>query len=271
MDEAWSIAIYRGASPLMLAPTGVVITGRDVTDVDAASVADPFLMSRGGRWFLFFEIIPRQNHRGGVIGVAESDDAVQWRYGGVVLREAFHLSYPSVFEWEGEIYMTPENAHGVRLYRGADFPRSWAYIRNLLTIDGADPTLFRFEERWWLFVHVAPNLLRLFFADDLLGTFHEHPTSPIVADDTCARPAGRVVMYDGMPLRFAQVGQPSYGAAVRAFRITELTTTSYREIEAAAGPILIGSGAGWNANGMHHVDAHQLDVGSWIAAVDGRG
>jgi hypothetical protein len=271
MTEAWSIAIYRGASPLMLAPAGVVITGREVTDVDAASVADPFLIRGHDRWFLFFEIIPRQNHRGGIIGLAESDDALHWRYGGVVLREAFHLSYPCLFEWEGETYMTPENAHGVRLYRASDFPRSWAYVRNLLTIDGADPTLFRFDERWWLFVHVAPDLLRLFFADDLLGTFREHPSSPVVADDTCARPAGRVVIHERMPLRFAQLGRPSYGTAVRAFRIAELTTTSYREIEAAPGPILTASGVGWNANGMHHVDAHQLDDGSWIAAVDGRG
>jgi len=49
MPDVWSIAIYRGASPLALAPTGVVITGRDVTDVDAASVADPFLLRRDGR------------------------------------------------------------------------------------------------------------------------------------------------------------------------------------------------------------------------------
>jgi hypothetical protein len=271
MPDVWSIAIYRGASPLALTPTGVVITGSDVTDVDAASVADPFLIRRNGRWFLFFEVIPRANHRGGVIAFAESEDAICWRYGGVVLRESFHLSYPHVFEWEGETYMTPENAHGIRLYRCSSFPGSWTYASDLLSIEGADPTPFRFEERWWLFVYVAPDLLRLFFSDSLTGPFHEHPSSPIVADDTCARPAGRVVIHDSMPLRFAQVGRPSYGSAVRAFRITELTTISYREEEATSLPILTASGSGWNANGMHHVDAHQLEDGTWIAAVDGKG
>jgi hypothetical protein len=80
-----------------------------------------------------------------------------------------------------------------------------------------------------------------------------------------------VIIDDGAPLRFAQVGRPSYGSAVRAFRITELTPTSYREEEAASSPILTASGTGWNANGMHHVDAHQIEDGTWIAAVDGRG
>src|ERR1700741_1557140 len=167
MLNVWSIAIYRGASPLTLSPTGVVIAGNDVTDVDAASVADPFLIRRDGRCFFFFEVIPRANHRGGVIAFAESEDAIHWRYGGVVLREPFHLSYPHVFEWEGETCMTPENAHGVRLYRCASFPGAWTYAGDLLSIEGADPTLFRFDGRWWLFVYVAPYLLRLFFSDSL--------------------------------------------------------------------------------------------------------
>jgi hypothetical protein len=271
MPDVWSIAIYRGTSPLTLAPTGVVIRGNDVTDLDAASVADPFLLRREGRWFLFFEVIPRANHRGGVIAFAESDDTVHWRYGGVVLREPFHLSYPHVFEWEGATYMTPENAHGVRLYRCSRFPTEWTYAGDLLSIEGADPTPFRFEERWWLFVHTGPDTLRLFVSDELPGTYREHPSSPIVVDDTGARPAGRVVIHNGMPLRFAQVGRPSYGTAVRAFRITKLTTSSYREEEVTAAPLFGPGAADWNANGMHHVDAHLLDDGTWIGAVDGRG
>jgi hypothetical protein len=271
VPDVWSIAIYRGTSPLTLSGTGVVITGSDVTEVDAASVADPFLVRRDSRWFLFFEVIPRANHRGGVIAVAESEDAVHWRYGGVVLREPFHLSYPHVFEWEREMYMTPESAFGIRLYRATDFPRSWAYVADLLTIAGADPTLFRFGGHWWLFVYVGPDTLRLFLSDSLMGPYREHPSSPIVADDTRARPAGRIIIHEGLPIRFAQVGRPAYGTAVRTFRITELTPTSYREEEAAARPILTASGTGWNANGMHHVDAHQLEDGTWIGAVDGRG
>jgi hypothetical protein len=271
MPEAWSIAIYRGPSPLALTPTGSMITGGDVSDVDAASVADPFLIRRDGRWFLFFEVIPRDNYRGGVIAMAESDDAIAWRYRGVVLREPFHLSYPHVFEWQGRTYMTPENANGVRLYRAADFPHRWTYVQDLLTIEGADPTLFRFEKRWWLFVNTGRDALHLFRSDELTGPYREHPSSPVVTDDTCARPAGRVVIHDGSPLRFAQVGRPAYGTAVRAFRITGLTPDTYHEEEAASAPILSPTGSGWNANGMHHVDTQRLEDGTWIAAVDGRG
>jgi len=34
-------------------------------------------------------------------------------------------------------------------------------------------------------------------------------------------------------------------------------------------PILRASGAGWNAAGMHHLDAHEVASGRWVAAVDG--
>jgi hypothetical protein len=47
-----------------------------------------------------------------------------------------------------------------------------------------------------------------------------------------------------------------------ARRIPEFAASSYREEEAATSLVL--------TNG-HHIDAHQIEDGSWIAAVDGRG
>jgi len=36
-----------------------VLTAADIPDVSADFVADPFLLQRDGRWFLFFEIMER--------------------------------------------------------------------------------------------------------------------------------------------------------------------------------------------------------------------
>jgi hypothetical protein len=57
--------------------------------------------------------------------------------------------------------------------------------------------------------------------------------------------------------------------AVRAFQVTTLTETEYEDREISAKRILEGSGKGWNRTGMHHVDAHRLEDGSWLACVDG--
>jgi hypothetical protein len=36
-------------------------------------------------------------------------------------------------------------------------------------------------------------------------------------------------------------------------------------------PVVEASGKGWNADGMHHVDAQQTHTGQWIAVVDALG
>jgi glycosyltransferase involved in cell wall biosynthesis len=276
--EVWAIGLYEGASPVSLAPApGVaqpVLTHRDVTDLEAGGVADPFMVRWGGRWYLFFEAIAAATGKGS-IALATSEDARRWRYEGIVLREPFHLSYPYVFEWRGEHFMVPEtlDAGAVRLYRAATFPRGWTPVADLVPGRIADPSLFRHGGRWWLFGCTTPGThrtLALFGADDLTGPWTEHPASPVVADDRGrARPAGRVILHSGRPIRFAQDCRPRYGSAIRAFEVLELTPEAYRERELPESPVLAAAGAGWNAAGMHHVDAHRTGPDRWTACVDG--
>jgi hypothetical protein len=76
-------------------------------------------------------------------------------------------------------------------------------------------------------------------------------------------------MFDGTIIRYTQDCCPEYGTRVRAFQITELTTTSYHE-EAIDLPSVIQAGeTRWNESGMHHVDPHLTSTQEWIACVDG--
>jgi hypothetical protein len=275
----WSIGIYTGDSPLKLqAPenkTNPVLTAADVTDIPAEFVADPFMLHSDGRWYMFFEVLHRETQLG-MISLATSDDGFNWGYEQVVLAEPFHLSYPYVFEWQGARYMIPETlaAGAVCLYKADEFPTRWSMQQKLIEGSHADPSIARYGDLWWLFTCTMPyqhNVLRLYFARDLEGPWKEHPHSPIINNDLSrARPAGRVVQFDGRVIRFAQDCLPEYGSRVRAFEINELTRDVYGEAEVSNSPVLSPSGQGWNAMGMHHVDAHRQDDGRWIACVDGR-
>jgi hypothetical protein len=275
----WSIGIYTGASPLLLTPAaGVanpVLTREQVHDVPAGFVADPFMLARDGAWYMFFEVLNRETERG-EIGLAISGDGLDWTYQQIVLAEPFHLSYPYVFEWQGKYHMIPETlaAQSVRLYRAETFPAGWSCVGSLIEGSFADPSIFRFDDKWWMFVCATPyqhDALRLYFADELNGSWEEHPSSPIVSGNRHnARPAGRVLTFDGKLIRFSQDCVPVYGTQVRAFEILELSARSYVERELQCSPVLTASGAGWNALGMHHIDAHLRADGSWIACVDGR-
>jgi hypothetical protein len=269
----WSIAIYRGLSPFNLEPAPPVLTKADITDVPAAFVADPFMLRRDHTWYMFFEVMNLET-RLGEIGLATSNDGLNWTYDRIVLREPFHLSYPHVFVWQNEHYMIPEmiGADAVCLYKALDFPYNWARFVELVKGAHADPSLLRFDDRWWLFTCSPPYqhaTLKLYFADELLGPWTEHPKSPLIRNDMSrARPAGRILKFDNRLFRLAQDCAPRYGSSVRAFEIKNLTTNDYAEVELRI-PILKASGSGWNANGMHHIDAHQQANGYWLACVDG--
>lgn len=57
---------------------------------------------------------------------------------------------------------------------------------------------------------------------------------------------------------------PTYGSALRAFEIDELTATTYREHELPHSLTLGASGKGWNAAGMYHIDPHHIKGNEWI-------
>lgn len=275
----FSIGIYLGDSPFQLAPAEGVrnpVLGADqVTDTCASFVADPFLLRDGDSWLMFFEIL-RQADGKGVIGLGSSLDGLVWDYEQIVLEESFHLSYPQVFAWERDYYMIPEaHASGaIRLYRATDFPTRWAFHATLA--EGrpfSDPTIFRYDDTWWIFTETSPNhrcdTLRLYFSDALTGPWQEHPMSPIVQGNaSAARPGGRVLLHQGRLYRFAQDCWPVYGVRLQAFEIVVLDRERYHEIPVRSGFHLAPSGEGWNAHGMHHLDLVRVGEG-WLGCVDG--
>ncbi len=272
----WAIGIYHGPSPLALRPAadGPVLTRRQITDLEADFVADPFLTLEEGRWRLFFEIKNRSEGKG-QIGLATSDDGRRWSYDGRVLAEECHLSYPHVFRWDEGHAMVPETLGlgGVYLYRATSFPTGWRREARLLEGAWADPTVFFHGDRWWLFACPRPyrhDALCLFHSARLTGPWTAHPRNPVVEDDPRrARPGGPVIEWRGRLLRCAQDCVPRYGSRLRVFEIERLDPLAYAERELPQSPLLEGSGSGWNADGMHHLDAKRVRAGAWIAAVDG--
>jgi hypothetical protein len=242
--------------------------------VPARFVADPFMLKVDGLWNMFFEVLNQLNNLG-EIGLATSRDGLVWQYRQIVLREPFHLSYPYVFLWQNDYYMIPETlgANAVRLYRATRFPTEWVLVQDLIPSAQADPSIFRWEDRWWLFTCPKPyqhDTLALYYTDNLTAPWTEHPRSPLISGNrSIARPGGRVLQHDGQLIRFTQDCVPIYGKQLRAFAVTELNSTAYTEHEVAQSPVLVPEGDGWNATGMHHVDAHRLDDGTFLACVDG--
>jgi hypothetical protein len=206
--------------------------------------ADPFVIEKNGRYFVFFEELP---YATGKAHISMFELGRDGRMSPVqrIVEAPYHLSYPFVFEHEGQLYMIPESGRNqtVELYRCVDFPLAWRLERVL--IDGlrlVDATLYkgtgngRGGDRWWMFANSAAGAsrvfddeLHLFSAERLLGEWKPHPKNPVKSDARSSRPAGRLYERDGALYRPAQVCVPRYGAGLAIQRVTKLTPQDYVE------------------------------------------
>ena len=200
--------------------------------------ADPFLFRRDGGTWLFVEEIP--SGKKGVISVMEALPQGGFGPPRRILEEPFHLSYPTVFEHQGEAYMVPETSQAgqVRLYRATDFPGGWVLDRVLLEgVSATDATFFEHCGGWWLFVNIRPeggsswDELHLFRSDALFGPYRPHPLNPVVSDVRRARPAGPIIRRDGRLFRPAQDCSGWYGRALAVMEIIRLDEEGYEEKE----------------------------------------
>ena len=267
----WSIGCEQSTQPLSWTANPLALLTRHDLGPNAFNLADPFLLEHAGERRLFFEVVDVDGDRGRIDVARWDADGTRWIHEGTALQETFHLSYPHVFVHDDEVYMLPEakQSGAVRLYKAHDFPFGWKLEKELLThCKWVDPTPLFWQGRWYCFVS-RRRTLHLFMADTLAGPWTAHPQSP-VRHRNHARCAGRILVHEGTPYRFAQE-QRRYGAGLHAFRIDTLTPTTYRETAVPGNPLLEPSGTGWNAEAMHHIDILREADGGFFAVYDGEG
>lgn len=223
--------------------------------------ADPFPVTKDGRAWLFVEEMFYANARGRIVALeVDGDQVLDHR---VVLDPPFHLSYPFLFEHEGELYMIPESNenHSVELWHCKQFPDQWERIHEILSdVRAVDTTLIQHDERYYLFTTLARNEnvdrsteLHIYHADSPLSrSWTPHAANPVLVDCRAARMAGGFLTgADGSLIRCAQFRGARYGEAITLRRVELLTPDEYAE--APAGEIV----PRWQPGliGTHHLSA----------------
>ena len=204
-------------------------------------VADPFLFIHNDTLFLFYE--QKKLHHNGTIMMRRTDDLTHWSDPVEVLSESFHLSYPWVFEKDGNIYMMPETCgdKSVRLYEAANPELTkFTFVKKLIEENGQDRFEISFSDSsvivrdgiYYLFTTIKVgevNQLHLFYADDLMGSYHEHPQSPVCVSNKYGRNAGSFIEHDGRTYRLAQDCEKRYGDNIHILEVKELSVNCYTE------------------------------------------
>jgi len=245
--------------------------------------ADPFLVQHAGQMWIIFEDYDFALKRGAIACAPLNSDG---SLGPVrtVLRRPYHLSYPCVFEHDGEIFMVPEasSTERVELYRAQAFPDRWVAERTLIALRTVDSTPFPAQGRWWMFTTpvVVPHsstVSVLYSADRLDGDWRLH-SRPVSADVRFARCAGHVLESGGARYRVSQDCSVRYGYAVGFNRILALEADRYAE--QPAGMLLPGDLPGrigvhtynrcgeWEViDGQFDVPAREVQAGRQTAAL----
>lgn len=268
--EDWFIA-YRKFSPLpgkKIGPGQIAIVRAPI----GRFYADPFVVEKNGATFLFFEDYSYASKKA-VISLIEIDAAGKPGKPETVLEADYHLSYPCVFEWQGEMYMIPETKQNrtIELYRATNFPRQWKRERVLMTdTSTVDSTIIRYGNKFWLFTSgmsssektfAGDESLFLFFSATPFGPWQPHPKNPIVTDVRTCRPAGHLFVEDGQLIRPSQDCSQRYGGAVCFSRVDTLSEEDYAETPIAE------LGADWLAGNL---GCHTFNQSPNFQVVDGR-
>ena len=88
--------------------------------------ADPLLYHHGEERWIFCEAFDLAAGRGDIAAIPLAEDGSLGEP-QIVLATGSHLSFPTVFDWRGEIWMIPESSacHTIDLYRCTEFPGRW--------------------------------------------------------------------------------------------------------------------------------------------------
>lgn len=232
--------------------------------------ADPFPILANGKVTLFVEEYAHATAKG-VISAVEFNTSGPVGRPVPVLELDCHLSYPFVFEREGQFWMIPESCQNgtVELFRATAFPGGWVKEATLLSgITASDATIVEHGGRWWMLATVRDgggafsDALHLWSAPDFRGPWSAHQNNPVMIDIASARPAGRMVQRAGSLLRPVQDCRRGYGAALGIARVTQLDDTGFEQTVET----LLGPGHSWPGRRMH-----TLNAAGGLEFIDGSG
>lgn len=245
--DVWRIGILRAPLAQVLAAGSIAgIPTRWITaDAPLRYLADPFGLWRGDRLYVFMETFDYRTHRGGIDAAVYDASLAPIEPPRAVLREPWHLSYPFVFEAEGETWMLPEawKSGRLSLYRAIDFPWRWQREPRFdFPVAAIDPTPLEAGKEWWLF-YTPPaatkvlrrSVLKLARAASLFGPWRGFEAPPVRVGLDGSRMGGTPVPDGDGWLLPMQDCRGTYGAAVQVRRIANASTPG--ELVAAGAPI----------------------------------
>jgi len=202
--------------------------------------ADPFILNYKGESYVFFENYNYKTKRGKIsCGIVKNQELANITD---VLDLDYHLSYPYVFEENGDIFLMPETNDNNRLelYKCINFPDKWELYSTAFDGEKVIDAFFYDDDnkQKWLFVNKKVDLntpsdseLFIYKVGSLkLENIEPHLKNPVIINSKKARNGGSIFKYKNEIYRPSQANIDGiYGRALNINKIEKLTIDEYVE------------------------------------------
>lgn len=197
-------------------------------------VADPFVFEHEGETYIFAELFDYLRRRG-VIGYSKLGTDGSFSRWKEIIVEPYHMSYPQIFEHDGEIYIVPETGSGrtLDMYKAVNFPDKWEKSVNLAKdVIFADTTLFSRGGNLYALacdMEWTKNSELVLFRIDENMKLCRTELGCVVNDPVTARAAGEMFEYDGRLMRVSQDCSEEYGKCLHFLGVDSDFVSYYHE------------------------------------------
>lgn len=201
-------------------------------------LADPFVIKRNNKHYCFVEDFDYSINRGSISVYEITKEG--YKELGSALKEDFHLAYPYLFEYGGELYMCPETAEkrDIRIYKCLEFPLKWEFHKKIMSdVSAADTAIFFYEDKWLLISNLDKSIvgehfsqLHLFYnSNPLNADWVAHSNNPIIFDPLKARNGGLIIDNTGTYRVYQRQGFDTYGKSLGVAKIISMDKKNYSE------------------------------------------
>ena len=203
-------------------------------------LADPYGFVDEGKIHILLEDFDYFNGQATIAEVIFNPSSKTFSVPLNVIEGKKHLSYPFIVVHDQDhVYCVPESYRNrtIELYKRNYSEGNFVAERILIRdIDAVDPTLFHYQNFWWLFFTLKATSnthLYLYYSSQLQGNYRPHKLNPVKIDITSSRPAGTPFFHMGNLFRPAQDCSEAYGKKITINRIVRLTPEEFEEVPAA--------------------------------------
>ncbi|MCE3232169.1 MAG: hypothetical protein K0R98_426, partial [Rickettsiaceae bacterium] len=257
--DKWDIGVYYGSVESFMGSDSLSKVKWVQKHNKYSFVADPFIVQEDGSLRIMGEYFNYFSSKGKIVELADS-------YTKTIIEENYHLSYPHMFEYEGEKYCVPEGsvAGDIKLYKYNN--SKFVYQKPLISnFAGVDNTLLYYNNKWWMFCtksSAANSDLYIFHSDSPISGWQPHKKNPVKIDVASARPAGDFFIMNGELYRPSQNCSKTYGGSLVINKVTRLDEDVFsEELVSEIMP---------DKSSQYPDGIHTISIGKKVIVVDGK-